>query len=168
MARVLQAPCLRAVLAFGLIFPNFPAAAADAAAGKSLAIATAHAFVDETLTVDAAVELVGANKPAEQSGQYWVIRTGRGDQQIILHALTRTEPAADAEIHLGLEAGVVLADVEAAFGRWTLVHASVDTSVKFEATNEQGRSAEIYATLFGSRPAPEAQVTKLKLWRVKP
>jgi hypothetical protein len=130
---------------------------------------TAHEFIrlfaSGSLSVNAAKELIGTEGSVERHGAYWQIRSNRSLEEIILQAGDLDESVDDAELRLRLESGLILSDLEKAFGPWQLVFASKTSSVSFRVVDRADKPALVFVRLFTPNPLPDSPVLSVQLRR---
>ena len=100
-------------------------------------------------------------------GDYWQISSTNSLEEIVLHAPGEAEYGDEAELRLRLESGLLLRDLEMAFGRWELVFASKTSSVSFQVFDGMKRPVPVFVRLFTPNPLPDSQVLSVKVRRVR-
>jgi hypothetical protein len=116
-------------------------------------------YVSGQLTVEESKRLVGDDGVAERVGDFWQIRSA--DRRVIVLIGPR-ESNDEAELRLDRAADVKLADLEKAFGRWTLVAAGETSSVVFDVGERVDHRILVFVRLLTSRPSPESAVLSLQ------
>lgn len=122
-------------------------------------------FASGSLSVNTAKELIGNEGSVERHGTYWQIRFNRGLEEIVLHAEGLDASVDEAELRLRLESGLLLSDLEKAFGPWQLVFASKTSSVSFRVVDRADRPALVFVRLFTPNPLPDSPVLSVQLRR---
>ena len=145
-----------------------PGNSAQGLSAARIAIEFVRSYADRTLSVDAATRLLAATGAAQQTNEYWQVKTTDGTIEIVIKARTPREATEDAELHLPVEAGVSLKDLEAAFGRWELVSASESSSVAFQIEGVNRSANLAFARLLTPRPDPESPVMSIQMRRRGP
>jgi len=146
-----------------------------AAAGESIsapsrdiaqtAVKFVRLFTSDRLSLDAAKELMGDSAKVVRHGEYWQISSKNSLEEIVLHAQGLAEYGDEAELRLRLESGLLLRDLEKAFGRWELVFASKTSSVSFQVVDQMNKPVVVFARLFTPNPLPDSQVLSVKVRR---
>lgn len=122
-------------------------------------------FAAGTLSVDTAKQLIGNESLADRHGAYWQIHSDRCSSEIVLRAESQNESANEAELHLNLESGLLLSDLERNLGSWQWVFSSKTSSVSFRVASKTGAPTLVFAPLFTTKPALDSPVLSMKLRR---
>ncbi|HXG21920.1 MAG TPA: hypothetical protein VNN62_22935 [Methylomirabilota bacterium] len=122
-------------------------------------------FASGNLSVNAAKKLIEGEASIERHGAYWQVKSKRSLAEIVLHAEGQDESVDEAELRLQLESGLVLSDLEKAFGPWQLVVASKTSSVSFRVVGRAEKPALVFVRLFTPNPLPDSPVLSVQLRR---
>jgi hypothetical protein len=106
------------------------------------------------LIVDSAKKMLGTGATAERIGDYWSVKDTDSPVEIVFHA-EKTEPA---EMRLQLSSGLLLGELETAFGPSEMVSASKTSSVSFRVGNLSRQPVSVFVRRFTFQPSPESQV----------
>jgi hypothetical protein len=136
--------------------PQSPAATAEA---------LVKLFVSNTLSPDTAGSLLGTDQSASRVGQYWQLTSPTCPLKIVMPERVGEAPLPEAEMHLPLESGLLLRQLQERFGPGEGVFSSKTSSMLFRVTGESGTPVLVFARLFTSVAKPESPVLALVLRR---
>jgi hypothetical protein len=152
LAALLLAACERSSAAC----PPDPAGTAAALLGL---------FTNGTLSPGTAGTLLGSQHSVDRHGGYWHLKSASCPMEIVMPAKDAPGLLEEAELRLGLEAGLRLRDLEGRFGAGETVYSSKRSSVQFRVPVASGGSILAFARLYTRTPTPDSGVLTLVLRR---
>lgn len=156
---------LRVANMFAVVLAFFapPAAAVGAAENPAEIVKKlADAYYAGQLSVDSAAALFKGKCENRREGDYWVMDCREPMVVLVLRGQETNAVVDEAELRFGLEANLVLRDLESFLGPWKLVFSSKTSSVSFQAAGGAGPPAVIFAHLFTARPSPTSPVLSVR------
>ena len=125
-------------------------------------------FRQHTLSPRSAASALSADATVEQHGREWEVFSKQRAVRCVFRAADKDGASDVVDVHVGLEAGLLLDDLVGVFGPWKQVYSSKTSSVKFRF-QDAGFLVEtiVFAKLFTPKPTPRSPVLSLALRRIE-